>query len=43
VAVEIGFDQRVSVAAIFVEAGFVELSFHKDLGGRPRALIFALH
>ena len=42
VAVEIGFDQRVNVAAIFVEAGFFELSFHKDLGGRPRALIFAL-
>jgi release factor glutamine methyltransferase len=42
VAVEIGFDQRDSAAGIFVGAGFVELSCHKDLGGRPRALIFAL-
>ncbi len=40
VAVEIGFDQRESVASIFLEAGFRELSFHKDLGGRPRVVIF---
>jgi release factor glutamine methyltransferase len=40
VAVEIGFDQRESVAAIFIEAGFITLSFHRDLGGRARALVF---
>ena len=40
VAVEIGFDQRASVSAIFVEAGLSALSFHKDLGDRPRALVF---
>jgi release factor glutamine methyltransferase len=42
VAVEIGFDQRETVAAIFLESGFKELAFHKDLGGRPRALVFGL-
>lgn len=40
VAVEIGFDQRESVAGLFLEAGFRELAFHKDLGGRARALVF---
>ena len=40
VAVEIGFDQKETVAELFVEAGFKELAFHKDLGGRPRALVF---
>ena len=41
VAVEIGFDQRHSVAALFLAAGFKELAFHADLGGRARALVFA--
>ncbi len=40
VAVEIGFDQRTSVAAVFLQSGFEEHSFHKDVGGRPRALVF---
>jgi release factor glutamine methyltransferase len=42
VAVEIGFDQRETVAAVFLESGFKELAFHKDLGGRPRVLVFGL-
>jgi release factor glutamine methyltransferase len=42
IAVEIGFDQRDSVAMIFRYAGYQELSFHRDLGGRPRALVFAV-
>jgi release factor glutamine methyltransferase len=41
-AVEIGFDQRETVASIFLESGFQELAFHKDLGGRPRVLVFGL-
>jgi release factor glutamine methyltransferase len=41
-AVEIGYDQRETVAAIFSESGFKELAFHKDLGGRPRVLVFGL-
>ena len=41
VAVEIGYDQRHSVAALFLAAGFRELAFHTDLGGRARALVFA--
>jgi release factor glutamine methyltransferase len=41
-AVEIGFDQRETVAALFLESGFKELAFHKDLGGRPRVLVFGL-
>lgn len=40
VAVEIGYDQREAVAMIFFNAGFKERAFHKDLGGRPRALVF---
>ena len=41
VALEIGYDQRESVAAIFVGASFNEFSFHKDLGDRPRALVLS--
>ena len=41
VAVEIGYDQRHSVAALFLAAGFKELAFRADLGGRARALVFA--
>jgi release factor glutamine methyltransferase len=40
VAVEIGFDQRETVSALFLDAGFNELGFYNDLGGRPRALLF---
>jgi release factor glutamine methyltransferase len=40
VAVEIGYDQRESVAEIFIQKGFEELSFHSDLADRPRALVF---
>jgi release factor glutamine methyltransferase len=42
VAVEIGYDQRKTAAAIFKDAGFIEVSYHEDLGGRPRALLFSL-
>jgi release factor glutamine methyltransferase len=41
-AVEIGYDQRETVAAVFLESGFKELAFHKDLGCRPRVLVFGL-
>ena len=41
VAVEIGYDQRFLVAALFLAVGFKELAFHTDLGGRARALVFA--
>jgi release factor glutamine methyltransferase len=42
VAVEIGFDQQESVAQIFDTIGYRKISFHKDLGGRPRALVFTM-
>ncbi|MGL4405705.1 MAG: peptide chain release factor N(5)-glutamine methyltransferase [Notoacmeibacter sp.] len=41
VAVEIGYDQRQSVADIFTKSGFIEEAFQKDLGGRPRVLVFS--
>lgn len=42
VAVEIGFDQADDVIAIFNGCGFDLLELRKDLGGRDRALAFAL-
>jgi release factor glutamine methyltransferase len=42
VAVEIGFDQAADVIAIFKASGFDLLELRKDLGGRDRALAFAL-
>ncbi|AZN73384.1 peptide chain release factor N(5)-glutamine methyltransferase [Georhizobium profundi] len=41
VGLEIGFDQREDVTALFEEAGLARLSALKDLGGNDRALIFA--
>ncbi len=41
IAVEIGFDQRQSVAALFEDRGYTCQSQLKDLGGRDRVLIFA--
>lgn len=40
VAVEIGFDQRETVAGLFVQNGFTETAFEHDIGGRPRVLVF---
>lgn len=42
VAVEIGFDQAKDVTAIFAAFGFGLVELRKDLGGRDRALAFAL-
>jgi release factor glutamine methyltransferase len=42
VAVEIGFDQAWAVTAIFIASGFALLELRKDMGGRDRALAFAL-
>ena len=42
VAVEIGFDQRLDVTALFDAQNLVCRSQVKDLGGRDRALVFAL-
>lgn len=42
VALEIGFDQASDVKGIFKEAGFALLELRNDLGGRDRALAFAL-
>jgi release factor glutamine methyltransferase len=42
VAVEIGFDQAGDVTAIFTASGFAFLELRKDMGGRNRALAFAL-
>lgn len=39
-AVEIGFDQRLSVQRLFEEAGLSLLEAARDLGGNDRALIF---
>ena len=41
VAVEIGFDQRLSVTTLFKERGFGCLSQIQDLAGRDRVLVFA--
>lgn len=43
VAVEIGHDQRQTVAALFSDAGFALASAHRDLGGNDRALLFRPH
>ena len=42
VAVEIGYDQAEDVTALFEAAGFGLLELRNDLGGRDRALAFAL-
>ncbi|MGB8817837.1 MAG: peptide chain release factor N(5)-glutamine methyltransferase [Rhizobiaceae bacterium] len=42
VAVEIGYDQAAQVIAIFEAAGFRLAELRRDLGGRDRALAFAL-
>ncbi|AJY44784.1 peptide chain release factor N(5)-glutamine methyltransferase [Martelella endophytica] len=41
VAVEVGFDQKVVVSAIFAAAGFNLLDAVRDFGGNDRVLIFA--
>ncbi|MDQ6432819.1 peptide chain release factor N(5)-glutamine methyltransferase [Mesorhizobium sp. LHD-90] len=41
IGLEIGFDQKRSVTAVFVESGFVPAGSAKDLGGNDRVLIFA--
>ena len=40
VAVEIGFEQRQDIEAIFAGAAFVLEAVGKDIGGRERALLF---
>lgn len=40
VAVEIGWDQRTDVTAIFVEHGYFPLETVRDYGGNERALLF---
>ncbi|MDZ7824547.1 MAG: methyltransferase [Ahrensia sp.] len=40
IAVEIGFDQKMSVSKLFEAAGFVQISAANDLNGLNRALIF---
>jgi release factor glutamine methyltransferase len=42
IAVEIGHDQAASVTAIFEAAGFRLIELRQDLGGRDRALAFAM-
>ena len=42
VSVEIGFDQAEEVVSIFEANGFALVELRKDLGGRDRALAFAL-
>jgi release factor glutamine methyltransferase len=39
-AVEIGFDQALSVGDVFAQAGWQQAGLHHDLGGRPRVLVF---
>lgn len=41
VGLEIGYDQRDSVSALFDEAGFLLLEAAKDYGGNDRVLIFS--
>ena len=36
---EHGFDQAAATARLMRQAGFVEVSGHRDLGGQPRATI----
>jgi release factor glutamine methyltransferase len=40
VGMEIGFDQRESVTALFSDAGFTLVQAQRDYGGNDRALIF---
>ncbi len=40
VAVEIGYDQKKSVTALFENAGFSLLEAHRDYGGNDRVLLF---
>ncbi|AYD02669.1 peptide chain release factor N(5)-glutamine methyltransferase [Neorhizobium sp. NCHU2750] len=40
VGVEIGFDQKVTVTALFADAGFELVEAQRDYGGNDRALIF---
>ena len=40
VGVEIGFDQRIAVAAIFAGSGFTQAEFSRDLGGNDRVILF---
>ena len=42
VAVEIGHDQRRLVSGLFLDQGFALKDHATDLGGRDRALMFAL-
>ncbi|MCY1548448.1 Release factor glutamine methyltransferase [compost metagenome] len=39
VLVEIGYDQGASVSALFLEAGFEEVSVHRDLNGLDRVVL----
>ncbi len=41
IALEIGFDQKDMVTAIFCKAGFTPVESHRDLGGNDRVVIFA--
>lgn len=43
VVLEIGAGQEADVVALMCEAGWVARATRHDLGGHPRALIFALH
>lgn len=40
IAVEIGYDQRKAVLAIFEQEGLLEFSSHRDLGGNDRVILF---
>ena len=40
IAVEIGHDQRRDVAMLFGESGYAIESFHRDLGGNDRVIVF---
>lgn len=40
IGLEIGFDQRISVAEIFEAQGFVSFDFLRDLSGNDRVLVF---
>ena len=41
IALEIGFDQKQTVTAIFRDAGYARLEAVSDLGGNDRVLVFA--
>lgn len=42
VAVEIGYDQREDVLAIFTESGYAAVDIDQDLGGNDRTIVFRL-